>query len=490
MILLSLYTLVLTVLCVALAPLLPLLLLVPRSRWGLGMRLGILPKAVREQAWLSEGSVWVHAASLGEVNAVAPVVRELMPKLPRQALVVTCTTQAGCQQAKRLFPQASACLLLPVDLPWLLAPWIRRFKPRLLVLAETELWPNLLLQMKAHGAQILVANGRLTERSFRRYRRLGRAFAALLESIDLFAMQADADAQRIQALGARPARVSVAGNTKFDLGLDPEAARIDAAQLRRALGWTAGAPVLVAGSTRPGEEAALLAAFAKLQKQLPTARLVLAPRHLERRAEVEALLKKGRWQWVRRSQAAPAKDADLLLLDTLGELRAFYGLAYDGGAAWIGGSFRDFGGQNPLEASAQGVPVFFGPSMRHFPDVAQALLDCGAARQVTEGELADATLALLKDSKARQAAAEAGEACVRGRSGAGRRTAELALKLLLVSRMHRDGQAWRGEGQDQFRKVTEFGSAGDPHGWDQADDGGVAIAREFGTGHEGGDGLG
>lgn len=358
------------------------------------------------------------------------------------------------------------------------------------MLAETELWPNLLLQMKAHGAQVLVANGRLTERSFRRYRRLGRAFSVLLESIDLFAMQADADAGRIQSLGARPARVSVAGNTKFDLGLDPEAARIDAAQLRRGLGWAAGAPALVAGSTRPGEEAALLAAFAKVQKQLPTVRLVLAPRHLERRAEVEALLKKGRWQWVRRSQGLSAKDADVLLLDTLGELRSFYGLAYDGGAAWIGGSFRDFGGQNPLEAAALGVPVFFGGSMRHFPDVAQALLDCGAARQVSEDGLAEATLALLKDSKARRAASEAGEACVRSRAGAGRRTAELALKLLLVARMHREGGAWRGEGLEQFRKVTEFGSAGDPHGWDQADDGGVAVAREFGTAHEGGDGLG
>ena len=490
MILLSLYTFLLALACLALAPLLPLLMLVPRTRWGLGMRLGILPRAVREQAWLSEGCIWVHAASLGEVNAVAPVLRELMPKLPRQALVITCTTRSGCQQAKRLFPQASACLLLPIDLPWLLAPWIRRFKPRLLVLAETELWPNLLLQMKAHGARILVVNGRLTERSHRRYRRLGSAFAALLESIDLFAMQADADAERILSLGARPARVSVAGNTKFDLGVDPEAARIDAAQLRRGLGWTAGAPVLVAGATRPGEEPALLQAFNKVQKQMPTARLVLAPRHLERRAEVEALLKKQRWQWVRRSAQATAKDADVLLLDTLGELGAFYGLAFDGGAAWIGGSFRDFGGQNPLEAAALGVPVFFGPSMRHFPDVAQALLECGAARQVTEAELAESTLALLKDSKARRAAAEAGEACVRARAGAGRRGAELALKLLLVARMHKDGQSWRGEGQEQFRKVTEFGSAGDAHGWDPGDKPGPAAAREFGTMHEDGDGLG
>jgi 3-deoxy-D-manno-octulosonic-acid transferase len=487
--LILLYNTLLTLACVAALPLLPLLLLVPRARFGLGMRLGLLPKAVRQQAWLSEGCVWVHAASLGEVNAVAPVVRELMPRLPRQALIVTSTTAAGCQQARRLFPQASACLLMPVDLPWLVRPWIRRFKPRLLVLAETELWPNLLLQMRAHGAQVLMANGRMTERSFRRYRRLGAVMTGLLECIDLFAMQAEPDAQRVRGLGARAARVSVAGNTKFDVQADLAAVRIDAAEQRRRLGWKAGAPVVVAGSTRPGEEALLLAAFAKVQKALPTARLVLAPRHLERLPEVEALLKRGRWRWVRRSQGRSGVDDDILLLDTLGELRTFYALACDSGAAWVGGGFADFGGQNPLEPAALGVPVFFGPHMRHFPEVAQALVGSGGAQQVAAEGLADATLALLKDAQARAACAKAAEACVARQAGASRRTADLALKLLLVARMRRDGQDWREEGQEQFRRVTEFGSAADAEAWHPDNGGSVASPREFGHLPEGGDGL-
>jgi 3-deoxy-D-manno-octulosonic-acid transferase len=211
---------------------------------------------------------------------------------------------------------------------------------------------------------------------------------------------------------------------------------------------------------------------------------------LERVPEVEAQLKRQKCQWVRRSQGRSAEDADVLLLDTLGELRTFYALACDSGAAWVGGSFKDFGGQNPLEPAALGVPVFFGPHMRHFPEVAQALIDAGGARQMEAGELAEATLALLKDAKARTAQAKAASACVRQRSGASRRTADLALKLLLVARMRREGQDWREEGKEQFRRVTEFGAAAGEGAWQPEANEAVASPREFGNLPEGGDGLG
>jgi 3-deoxy-D-manno-octulosonic-acid transferase len=464
--------------------LLPLAALLPRWRKGLGMRLGILPREVRTQAWLSEGSLWVHAASLGEVNAIAPVVRELLPKLPRQALIFTCTTTAGREQAQRLFPQAAACLLMPIDLPWVLAAWFRRFKPRLLVVAETELWPNLLRQAKLHGAQVLLANGRLTERSLKRYRLLGRAFAGVLEQVDLFAMQAEADAERLAQLGARRARLVVTGNTKFDLAGDVQAAKQAAGALRHSLGWKAGTPVIVAGSTRPGEEAGLLEAFRAVQKSSPAARLVLAPRHLERCDEVAALLKKGRWKAARRSQNGAVGDADVLLLDTLGELRSFYALACEGGAAWVGGSFKDFGGQNPLEPAALGVPVFFGPSMRHFPEVAQALLEAGAAQQVDAAGLAVATLALLEVPKERRRRAEAAEACVSLRAGASQRNAELGLRLLLVARLRREGQLWREEGLDSFRSIVEFGSASETPDWHPDAPVQYLGGKEFGMGLE------
>jgi 3-deoxy-D-manno-octulosonic-acid transferase len=482
--LLWIYTLLLTLACLALAPLLPVLALLPRLRKGLGQRLGLLPADLREQALLSEGSLWVHAASLGEVNAVAPVVRELLPGLPRQCLVFTCTTVAGREQARRLFPQAAACLILPLDLPFLLAPWIRRFRPRLALIAETELWPNFLDQLKAHGAQVLVVNGRLTERSQRRYRRLGRAFQGVLECVDLFAMQSEADAARVLSLGARRARVAVVGNTKFDLSGDLETARIDGAARRRELGWKAGTPVVVAGSTRPGEEALLLKAFGELQRLLPTVRLVLAPRHLERLMEVEAALKRGGWQWVRRSSKADGRDADVLLLDTLGELRSFYALACESGAAWVGGSFRDFGGQNPLEPAALGIPVFFGPSMRHFPEVAEALLECGGARQMGSEDLAAATAALLRDAAGRARAGAAAEACVRARAGASKVTADMGRRLLLVARMRLDGHLWRGEGLESFRTVSEFGSATEDEAWRDERVEQYRSGREFGIGVE------
>ncbi|HTB23412.1 MAG TPA: 3-deoxy-D-manno-octulosonic acid transferase [bacterium] len=477
---LGIYSLLLSLACLCLAPFLPVLLLFGRLRRGLGQRLGVLPKDLRDQALLSEGCLWIHAASLGEVNAVAPVVKELLPKLPRQALVFTCTSIAGREQARRLFPQAVACLLLPLDLGFFLGPWIRRFKPRLLVVAETELWPNFLRQARLHGAQILVANGRLTERSRARYSRLGSAFTKVLEDIDLFAMQSGADAARVISLGARTARVVTVGNTKFDVAGDIEAVRAEAQARRQELGWKAGAPVVVAGSTRPGEEAGLLAAFSALQKQVPGARLVLAPRHLERLPEVEALLKRGDWNWARRSQAGPAGDVAVLLLDTLGELRAFYGLACGGGAAWVGGSFKDFGGQNPLEAAALGVPVFFGPSMRHFAEVAQALLESGGARQVDEESLAEETAALLKDPLALAKASEALERCVRSRAGASRATADLGLKLLLVARMHRDGHLWREEGLESFRMVSEFGAEAHEPEWRDERPEQYRSGREFG----------
>jgi 3-deoxy-D-manno-octulosonic-acid transferase len=477
---LGIYSIALCLACLCVAPFLPVLLLFGRVRKGLGQRLGILPRELRDQALLSEGSLWVHAASLGEVNAVAPVVRALLPKMPRQALVFTCTTLAGREQARRLFPQAGACLLLPLDLAFLLAPWIRRFKPRLLVVAETEFWPNFLRQAKLHGANILVANGRLTERSRRRYGRLGFAFTAVLEDVDLFAMQSEADAARVVALGVRRARVVAVGNTKFDVAGELDGALEEAAKRRQELGWKAGAPVVVAGSTRPGEEAVLLKAFGELKKLLPAARLVLAPRHLERLPEVESVLERGKWKWVRRSAAVPAGDADVLLLDTLGELRAFYALACGSGAAWIGGSFRDFGGQNPLEAAALGVPVFFGPYMRHFEEVAQALLESGGARQTGEEGLARETADLIKDAALHRKAAEAAELCVRSRAGASRATAELGLKLLLVARMRRDGHLWRDEGLESFRKVSEFGTEVEAPEWRDERPEQYRSGREFG----------
>ena len=459
-----LYTLLCLLLSLVALPLLPFVALVPRWRKGLTERLGILPKDLRQQALMHEGSLWVHAASLGEVNAVAPVIRELLPQLPRQAIFFTSTTVAGRDQAKRLFPQATACLLLPIDLPWLVRPWIRRFKPRLAVIAETELWPNFLRELKLNGTQTLLVNGRLTERSFKRYKLLRGAMAEVLENIQVFAMQAAPDAERIKALGARAARVVVAGNTKFDLAADLSVAKEQAERLRRELGWRKEQVVIVAGSTRPGEEALMAQAFIELRRSFKDACFVVAPRHLQRVEEAAEALKAAGLNAVRRSNWAEAKGAVCILLDTLGELKAFYSLAEPAGLAWIGGSFQDFGGQNPLEAAALGVPCLFGPSMRHFPEVASALLEAGAATQVDAAGLGAASRAYLQDAKARRKAAEAALLCVQERAGASKRNAEMAWKLLLVANMKRSG---RSRGQDTYEMDRDLEPVGLPQDADE-----------------------
>jgi 3-deoxy-D-manno-octulosonic-acid transferase len=279
----------------------------------------------------------------------------------------------------------------------------------------------------------------------------------VLECVEVFAMQAQADAERVVALGARQARVLVAGNTKFDLAADLKGALDLAEGLRRELGWRKDQAVIVAGSTRPGEETLLAQAFADLRRKMPDLCFVMAPRHLDRVGDAAAALKAAGLAFARRSQGAQAKGATVLLLDTLGELRAFYALAEPAGLAWVGGSFRDFGGQNPLEAAALGVPVFFGPSMRHFPEVAAALLGSGAAWQGEANALALASAALLQDGKARRQAAEAAIQCVALRAGASKRSADLAWKLLLVASRKRQG---RSRGQDGFDMVRDLEPVG------------------------------
>jgi 3-deoxy-D-manno-octulosonic-acid transferase len=433
---------------------LPLALLFKRTRSGLRQRFGILPKECRPAPGERRLPVlWVHAASLGEVEAMGPLVRQLMKDLPGEKFFFTCTTLAGRTRAKEMFPAGLAHLLLPLDLPIFLKPWLRAFPPKLLLLAETEVWPSFLKLVKRERGLILVANGRLTERSARRYRRTGSLFTKALQCVDCLAMQSEDDAARVLALGVKAQRVLVAGNTKFDRAPSVTGAKTKE-QWRQELGLEVASRLLVAGSTRPGDEKWILPAFRGLHEKMPGLKLLLAPRHLERLPEVEKSCRALGLRTSRRS-AVPPQPAEVILLDTLGELAQLYALA---SAAVVGGSFRHFGGQNPLEPAAAGVPVVFGPDMRHFKEPAAALVQAGAARQLrSPAELNPVLMEILAEPSRAAAMGQAGQQVCRERRGASQRLADLAQKMLLIGELKSESRENRIQFVPAAPEVQEFG---------------------------------
>jgi len=448
----ALYTLTLSILALLSLPLLPFLALHPRWRKGLPERLGWLPRATRRLNMVHQGSLWIHAASLGEVNAIAPVVRELLARSPTLPFFFTHTSPSGRQRARELFPDAAACLFLPLDLPWLLRPLFKRFQPRFALVAETELWPNLAHAWAKAGCQAMLANARMSARSLRRYQWFHSLFFDTLNCFELIACQSQADAERYRVLGARPSRLSVSGNTKYDIGSELEGARQASKALAQALGLQEAENLIVAASTRPGDEAMVLEAFGQMKK----ARLLIAPRHPERFDEVAALIQAQGFGLCRRSQAQPSGKQDVVLLDSLGELKAAYALAK---LAWVGGGWSEFGGQNPMEPAALGVPVFFGPDMSNFQEAAQRLLDAGAAQvQADAASLAKASQQLLNDEGAWRKASQAGRDAIKKSAGASARVADLAWKLFVLRKLKQDERIWRDESLSKIRRVTEFGS--------------------------------
>jgi 3-deoxy-D-manno-octulosonic-acid transferase len=440
------------------APFLPLLALFwPKARRGLLQRFGFVSKELRERTYVGEGSLWVHAASLGEVNAVAETLRLLLPRLGGVSLVFSCSSPAGLDQARRLFPEAAAWLLLPIDLPLFLKPLFKRYKPRFAMIVETELWPNFIHHLHRMNCQILLVNGRMTEKSLGRYRLFKGIFQDVLQCFDGLCIQSEDDASRFKALGAKASRITVTGNTKFDLQDAAKAARRKAELLRAELGLKEGGPLIIAGSTREGEETELIGVYARLKKDFKELRLMIAPRHLERLSEVLRSVEAAGLPPSLRSRGAISSD--VIILDSLGELSAAYAL---GDLAWIGGSWlasgRAFGGQNPLEASAQGLPVIFGPDMRHFSEASKALIGGGAAFQVALEGLEEASRKLLTDTSLAKSMGEKGLGVLKRSAGASQKTADLAWKLAVLAKLKREEHDWRNQSAFASLKVSEFGS--------------------------------
>ncbi|QEY65255.1 3-deoxy-D-manno-octulosonic acid transferase [Metapseudomonas lalkuanensis] len=329
--------------------------------------------------------IWVHAVSVGESIAAAPMVRALLERHPDLPITITCMTPTGSERIRALFGDRVQHCYLPYDLPWAASRFLDRVRPKLAVIMETELWPNHIHQCARRGIPVVLANARLSERSARGYARFGKLTAPMLAELSWIAVQTAAEAERFRALGARPECVGVTGSIKYDLRIDPALLQ-RAAELRGQ--WAAGArPVWIAASTHAGEDEIMLAAHKSLLAQRPDALLILVPRHPERFGPVFELCRREGLATVRRSTGAPVAASDAVLVgDTMGELLFLYALA---DIAFVGGSLVPNGGHNLLEPAALGKPVLSGPHLFNFLEIAAQLREAGALTEVADaGELA------------------------------------------------------------------------------------------------------
>lgn len=405
-------------------PVLPFVLLASGGRQGIGRRerLGSVAFAHAPQG---TPRFWIHAASVGEIEAVRPVALGLMREYPDAMVVVTTMTSAGRTAAARRIPGLAACQLAPLDCAASVRSFLAALRPQIVLIAETELWPNYLIEAARSGAKVAIVNGRISARSMRRYRYIRPLIAEALAHANLVLAQTPDDADRFRALGAPSALVAVTGNTKLDLG-------DDALALRSALAnFCAGREVLVAGSTAPGEERMVLTAYCNLLRRFPTLALVLAPRHLKRADEVGAEIRAAGFLFDCASAmppdlppgvvpdlagASPTTRSRVLLLDTMGELRALYSHAT---LALVGGSMMPpRGGQNVSEPAAAGVPVMFGPHYENQQHAGDALLAAGGGRVVADAAQIEIVCAeWLADPDARRAAGANARRAVQGLAG-------------------------------------------------------------------------
>ena len=378
-------------------------------------RLGYLPVSLNLDG---DDSIWVHAVSVGEVLAARSVIAELRRRYPRLRLFLSTTTLAGQQLARRSVSDIDGVFYFPFDWTFSVRRTLDRVQPRLFVMIETEIWPNLLRECRRRRIATVLVNGRISYRSFPRYRLIRPFFRRVLADVDRFCVQGDEAARRLISLGADPARITITGSLKFDaLEVIPTPGR-GRERVLRFFRMSANRPVLVAGSTLKGEEEAVVRAFNRLRTGGSSALLVIAARHPERFGEVERLCRQEGLSTVRRTElpidAEPRADA--VILDTIGELAEVYQIAT---VVFVGGSLVRAGGHNILEPAVFGKPIVFGPHMENFAEIADAFLANDAALQVrSDRELEAAVLSLMGDPVRRARLGAAARALVDANRGA------------------------------------------------------------------------
>ena len=392
-----------------------------RYRRGLRQRFGRVPPALEE---IGPGVIWIHAVSVGEVHAARGLLGHLRDLLPDVPTVLSTTTDTGQSLAEQA--GADAHFYCPLDLPWTVRPFLDSLRPRALVLVETEIWPNLLRACERRGIPVALVNGRLSAGSHTRYQRLGKLWRTVTRQLSVVCARTAREAARFRALGVPAERVFTTGNMKADALV--LAAPVSVRQaLAEALRLNGNSPLLAAGCTMPGEEEVILEAFATARAAYPTVRLLVAPRHPERFEQVAAAIGAAGWKCRRRSGGGPA-DAEVLLLDTIGELPAAYGLAV---ASFVGGSLVPTGGHNLLEPAIYGQPVLFGPHMNNFANLAGEMRAAGGGIEIEGADsLASAWTDLLaNDRRRREVGARARQVALRDAT-AGLRTARVVARHL------------------------------------------------------------
>jgi 3-deoxy-D-manno-octulosonic-acid transferase len=402
-----------------------------RYRAGLRGRLGLVPDGLLA-AVSGRHVIWVHAVSVGEVMAATQLIRELKGALPGYVVAVSTTTETGQRLAKDRLAE-SPVFYLPLDFKFAVRRYLRVLRPKMLVLMESELWPRLIDECAKSGVPVAVVNARVSDRSFPRYMRLQRLWRPFLEMISLFLAQSKETAERLVKIGAPVERVKAAGNLKYDVRIGAESALTQMLQRR----LSAGARVVVCGSTLEGEEKILLEAWPALLAKEPNAVMVLAPRHPDRFSAVASMVSANNFRLMRASEfreensreitTSALEAGSIFLLDTIGDLASMYGL---GRVAFVGGSLVPAGGHNPLEPAQFGVPVVMGPSFQNFRDVVETMRDANALRIVSAMDVGVELTKLLQHADDAKALGERGRAVFEAQAGATGRTVQLLVSLL------------------------------------------------------------
>ena len=423
------YTLAIVVLAVVLSPWFAYQALRYRKYVAnLPQRMGYLPISFNLDG---DESIWIHAVSVGEVLTARALLSELRQRYPGLRIFLSTTTLSGQQVARTRLPDVDAVFFLPFDLPPFVNRTLRLVKPRLFIMMETEIWPNLLRACRRQGVRTMLVNGRISSRSYPRYRLARGFFRGVLADVDRFCMQSDESARRIIDIGADPARVTVTGSLKFESLESPAlAAGRGAGRVLRFFRIPASRPVFMAASTLKGEEALVLSAFGALRRVQPSAMLIIAPRKPERFGEAHDLARAEGYRVLRRTELAVDSEprADVVVLDSIGELAHLFQVAT---VVFVGGSLVDQGGHNILEPAVHGKPIVFGPYMQNFAEIAATFLKSQAAIQVmTASELTEVVVRLAGDPVERARLGAAARALVEANRGAKPRTLDAIFNLL------------------------------------------------------------
>lgn len=361
----------------------------------------------------SRAVIWVHAVSVGEVQAAVPLVNRLLDRYPDHDIVITTMTPTGARTVQQRFGQAVMHYYLPYDIAWAVCRFLKRLQPAILIVMETEIWPNLFHYAHRQGVPVVLVNARMSSRSAAGYARLPSLTRSTLNRISLIAAQGSEDAKRLIELGSDPARTVVTGNLKFDIK-QPHSVREQAEVLRRSL--SVNRPVWIAASTHEGEEKLVLDAFGRVLETAPDCLLLIAPRHPERFDRVADLCRRRGYKVRRRSEGGPVgDDTAIYLVDTLGELPVCYAAA---DVAFVGGSLVPVGGHNMLEAASLGVPILTGPHFFNFTEIAEVLCNAGAAWVVEDSAALAAHVRMLIDNaNLRYKAGQCGHGIVQSNAG-------------------------------------------------------------------------